>query len=128
MIMTEEEELAYLEVTPPHGEETDPIHEPMDEIQMTLNAIAGEDGITTMRLFGTINGHKLHILIDSGSTLSFIREETTKKLGCPLETAKPLLVKVANGQRLLLKDKWPNRDRGERNERIEIKKDTCPAE
>ncbi|KAK6145001.1 hypothetical protein DH2020_021821 [Rehmannia glutinosa] len=72
----------------------------MEEIQMSLNALAGEDGLTTMRLFGECGGHMLHILIDSGSTLSFLQEATTRRLGCKLSAVKPLLVKVANGQRL----------------------------
>ncbi|KAK6153045.1 hypothetical protein DH2020_012684 [Rehmannia glutinosa] len=95
MIMTEEEELSYIQ------EALNPPLNQMDEIQMSLNAISGEDGLTTMRLYGECEGHKLHILIDSGSTLSFIQEATAKRLGCKLEPAKPLLVKVANGQRMV---------------------------
>lgn len=68
---------------------------------MSLNAIAGEGGITTMRVLGEMAGHKLHILIDSGSTLSFIQEQTAKKLGCSLVDSKPLLVRVANGQKMI---------------------------
>ncbi|KAK6163435.1 hypothetical protein DH2020_000299 [Rehmannia glutinosa] len=96
-----EEELAYIHSTPDTVVDQETSVEPMDEIQMTLNAIAGEDGITTMRLYGKCGEHRLHILIDSGSTLSFIQEATAKKLGCHLQAAKPLLVKVANGQRLV---------------------------
>ncbi|KAK6132617.1 hypothetical protein DH2020_033647 [Rehmannia glutinosa] len=98
MIMTEEEELSYLQ--PTETEVETPV-ESMEEIQMSINAITGEDGITTMRLNGEVGEHKLHILIDSGSTLSFIQEDTALKLGCYLEAAKPLLVKVANGQTMV---------------------------
>ncbi|KAK6150337.1 hypothetical protein DH2020_015269 [Rehmannia glutinosa] len=101
MIMTEDEELSYLQDHTEQGPEVVIAPMPMEEVQMSLNAITGEDGITTMRLFGESNGHKLHILIDSGSTLSFIQESTAKKLGCQLEVIKPLLVKVANGQRMV---------------------------
>lgn len=73
----------------------------MEEVQMSLNALAGEDGITTMRLFGEYDNHKLHILIDSGSTLSFVQAATAKRLNCPITPVKPLLVKVANGQKLV---------------------------
>ncbi|KAK6115436.1 hypothetical protein DH2020_007705 [Rehmannia glutinosa] len=105
MIMTEDEELAYLQDTPATEAIYEPPQEQMDEIQMTLNAISGEDGLTTMRLFGQCGEHMLHILIDSGSTLSFIQEATAKRLGCKLTPAKPLLVKVANGQRLVSSQK-----------------------
>ncbi|KAK6119956.1 hypothetical protein DH2020_046304 [Rehmannia glutinosa] len=97
-----EEELAYLQETSGMEEEMG-IHSSsqMEEIQMSLNALAGEDGLTTMRLFGECGGHMLHILIDSGSTLSFLQEAIARRLGCKLSVVKPLLVKVANGQRLV---------------------------
>ncbi|KAK6136529.1 hypothetical protein DH2020_029725 [Rehmannia glutinosa] len=98
MIMTEEEELSYSCPSPEDQQELNELIQQMEEIQMTLNAISGEDGITTMRLYGECGKHKLHILIDSGSTLSFIQSATARKLGCNLEPAKPLLVKVAMGR------------------------------
>ncbi|KAH6754884.1 hypothetical protein C2S53_019592 [Perilla frutescens var. hirtella] len=54
-----------------------------------------------MRLIGAIAKHKINIMIDSGSTLSFINEATTKILGCVLENVRPLMVKVANGNRMM---------------------------
>lgn len=48
----------------------------MEEILMTINAINGSNNITTMRFTGSYERHDLHILIDSGSTLSFIGEST----------------------------------------------------
>ncbi|CAA0816707.1 Unknown protein, partial [Striga hermonthica] len=99
MTMTEEEEVNYLQSTQ-HTEEVEEMDK-IEEIQMSLNAIAGEDGLTTMRVFGDIKGHKLHILIDSGSTLSFIQASTAKSLGLPLTSVKPLMVKIANGQRMI---------------------------
>ncbi|KAK6152008.1 hypothetical protein DH2020_014643 [Rehmannia glutinosa] len=89
-------------------EEINPPIQQMDEVQMTLHAISGEGGITTMRLYGECGPHKLHILIDSWSTLSFIQEASAKKLGCHLEPTKPLLVKVANGQKMLSSKKAHN--------------------
>ncbi|KAK6123472.1 hypothetical protein DH2020_042793 [Rehmannia glutinosa] len=105
MIMTEEEELSYVHTTPDTDDTLNPPLNQMEEIQISLNAISGEDGITTMRLFGEIGATKLHILVDSGSTLSFIQAATTKKLGCKVEPAKPLLVRVANGQRMVSSQK-----------------------
>ncbi|KAK6160382.1 hypothetical protein DH2020_003763 [Rehmannia glutinosa] len=108
MIMTEDEELTYLHTSQGSNDSLNPPLDQMEEIQMSLNAIAGEDGITTMRLFGESGEHKLHILIDSGSTLRFIQEATTRKLGCHLEPAKPILVKVANGQRMVSSQRAAN--------------------
>ncbi|KAK6118017.1 hypothetical protein DH2020_048242 [Rehmannia glutinosa] len=101
MIMTEEEELSYLEDVSISEGGVGLLSAQMEEIQMSLNAIAGEDGLTTMRLYGECGKDKLHIFIDTGSTLSFVQESTAKKLGCKLNPVKPLLVKVANGQRLV---------------------------
>lgn len=103
MIMTEEEE------EPPYSENCSLNYEEkvvygahvMEELQMPLNALAGEDGVTTMRLFGEYDNHKLHILIDSGSILNFVQAATAKRLNCPITPVKPLLVKEANGQKLV---------------------------
>lgn len=83
MILSEDEELAYLQ-THTTTEGGDKIE--VEEILMTINAINGSDSITTMKFTGAYEGHKLEILIDSRSTLSFSRESTAHKLG-----------KVANG-------------------------------
>lgn len=66
----------------------------MEEIQMAFSAVTGEGCPTTMRLFGEAGKSRINILIDSGSTLSFISEATVAALGCTLELVKPLLVKV----------------------------------
>ncbi|KAK6150028.1 hypothetical protein DH2020_017553 [Rehmannia glutinosa] len=97
----QEEELSYQHTSQEEGLTAEVLEEEMEEIQMSLNVLSGEDGLTTMRLIGECGDHKLHILIDSGSTLSFIQEDTAKKLGCYLERAKPLMVKVANGQKMV---------------------------
>lgn len=54
-----------------------------------------------MRVVGEVQHHKLNILLETGSTLSFLQENTAKKLGCTLHCDTPLLVRVANGQKLL---------------------------
>ncbi|CAA0840135.1 Unknown protein, partial [Striga hermonthica] len=98
MVMTEEEEGNYLKKEEPPEEEN---LDTMEEIQMSLNSITGEVGLTTMRVCGGTGEHKLHILIDSGSTLSFIQASTAEKLQLPLKAVKPIAVRVANGQRML---------------------------
>lgn len=101
MIMSEEEEGTPndMQMVVPNQEKD--CGASMEEIQLTLNAIKGEANVTTMRLFGEFNQQRLHILIDTGSTLSFIQEATAKRLRCPLTPTDPLLVRVGNGQRLV---------------------------
>lgn len=73
----------------------------LEEIELSLNTISGENGVTTMRFFGEYGKQKLHILLDSGSYLSFLQEDMANKLGCSMEPATPQLIKVANGQRMM---------------------------
>lgn len=54
-----------------------------------------------MRFLGGYGEHKLQILIDSGSTLSFIKESTAIRLDQPIDEVSPLHIRVANGQKLL---------------------------
>lgn len=54
-----------------------------------------------MRLQGEVTQHKISILVNSGSTLSFISENTAQALSCELEAVKPLLVRVANGSKMV---------------------------
>ncbi|KAH6780602.1 hypothetical protein C2S52_011839 [Perilla frutescens var. hirtella] len=99
MIMSEEEELDFVQLMSTDEEEFSPTD--LEEVPMALNVISREGGFTTMRVYGQVGDHSLHILIDSGSTLSFIRESTARDLGCTLQPTKPLLVKVANGNRMV---------------------------
>lgn len=96
LIMTEEEENNLMTVLEESNNEAEV--KGLEEITVALSAISGEGRLTTMRVIGEVDGHHINILIDSGSTLSFISETTTKALKCKLEPVKPLLVKVANGQ------------------------------
>lgn len=54
----------------------------------------GECGLTTMRVVGEVGYHKLNILLDTGSTLSFLQEDTAKKFGCLIHSDEPLLVRL----------------------------------
>lgn len=77
MMMTDEEELAHLSSINQEEEDPNPIPH-MEEVEMSPNTIIGEDGITTMRLLGEYDKQKLHILLDSGSCLSFCRKTWQK--------------------------------------------------
>ncbi|KAH6835280.1 hypothetical protein C2S53_014623 [Perilla frutescens var. hirtella] len=104
MIMSEEEEVAYLQPLINMEEEPGP-EAHMEETQMSLHALKGNDTITTLKFNGTCNRHNLRILMETGRTLSFIKDSTTHMLGCKVETVAHLLIKVANGQRLISSSK-----------------------
>lgn len=104
--------ISYMILTDAEGDDPDEIlgmdlqlggasdHTPLEELHISLNSLEDSDGTTTMRIFGACNQQTLHILIDSGSTISFIGAGVAKRLNCKLTPAKPLLVKVANGQQM----------------------------
>lgn len=90
IMMTEEEELSYLQEV-----------ERRIEMEEAQTHAMEEGGATTMRFVVEVDGHELHILIVSGSTLSFLKEDTAKRLGCDMIHDKPLLVRLANGKKLV---------------------------
>ncbi|GJZ29099.1 retrotransposon-related protein [Tanacetum coccineum] len=70
---------------------------------ISLNAINGTNTYQTMRVYGHVRKHKLHILIDCGSTHNFLDLNIAKKLGCQLKSTCPLQVEVAGGHQLTSK-------------------------
>ncbi|XP_019246534.1 PREDICTED: uncharacterized protein LOC109226195 [Nicotiana attenuata] len=69
---------------------------------VTLNVMLGHgDSPTTIRIVGWVKGLKVSVLIDSGATHSFVDPQVAKKwAGNVQELAKPMMVRVANGQLL----------------------------
>ncbi|GJS19023.1 hypothetical protein Tco_0413495 [Tanacetum coccineum] len=59
---------------------------------ISLNALTGTTNFKTMRVFGTVGKHTIHILIDYGST---------KNIGCHIRNTCPLAVTVADGNNLV---------------------------
>ncbi|KAL4366748.1 hypothetical protein GQ457_05G033260 [Hibiscus cannabinus] len=69
------------------------------ELEISMNALTGSIGYNTLRIPGIIKGRKLSILIDSGSTHSFVTPPWAKE-GVELVQTHPLEITVANGERL----------------------------
>lgn len=72
------------------------------QIYMTLSvaALSGLPAPRTLCLSGDIQSHKISILVDSGSSHSFICSSVASKLQGVSSLQSPLSVKVANGQKL----------------------------
>lgn len=68
--------------------------------ELSLHAISGSANCSTMRVEGRANNRTLQLLIDSGSTHSFLDESVAEKLGCVTENVPPLRVLVANGSEM----------------------------
>ena len=54
-----------------------------------------------IKISGNVGKRKLLILIDSGSSHSFLDKSTTKELRCVLQSTIPLYVTVANGHKMI---------------------------
>lgn len=67
---------------------------------ISLHAMTGSLRGSTIRVEGQTGNRRLHILIDSGSTHSFLDLETARKLGCHCEPLHQLQVTVANGHNM----------------------------
>ncbi|KAL4351905.1 hypothetical protein GQ457_06G037700 [Hibiscus cannabinus] len=70
-----------------------------EELEISINALTGSVGHSTLRIQGTIKGKPLSILVDSGSTHSFINPGWAKE-GVEVISTSPLVITVANGEKL----------------------------
>jgi len=74
---------------------------------MSLNVLADNDTYNTIRIKGDCQGQNLIILINSGSTHSFINESTIKALNATTSKTTLLVVMVANGNVMLCETHSP---------------------
>ncbi|XP_071714137.1 uncharacterized protein [Rutidosis leptorrhynchoides] len=68
---------------------------------ISLNALTGTATYQTMRVMGQLNGHMVHILIDSKSTHNFLDISTAKRVGCQLKQTTPMQVAVPGGNKIM---------------------------
>lgn len=108
LAMTEEEELCLqssFQLFPEMGKEVDD----MEERLVSMNAMGSAVCRYHMKLTGECGNDLLQMLIDYGSTNNFLDKETASKIGCVLEDILPMLIKVANGQKMIQKITYPVR-------------------
>lgn len=91
-LMTEDEEAAHLAIS--NDEDT---HE---NIEISLNALAGSTGSKTIKVQGVKGKHKLQILIDTGSSHSFISEPLAYHLGCEIMETPTINVQIPDGTKM----------------------------
>ena len=71
-----------------------------DFCQLSLNALSGAEKGDAMKLRALVHNKVMLILIDSGSSHSFISSAFVDKLGLPTKYIKPQQVRLANGDTL----------------------------
>jgi CO dehydrogenase/acetyl-CoA synthase delta subunit len=64
--------------------------EALVDCTISLNAMNGDSAANTIRLHALSGDQFLLMLVDSGSTHSFISTSMVKRLGCPTEAIKPI--------------------------------------
>nr|GEX00175.1 hypothetical protein [Tanacetum cinerariifolium] len=75
--------------------------------QISLNALSGVSSFQTMRVIGLMaKGHKLDILVDSGSTHNFLDINMAKRLGCKIRSTCHLAVSMAEGKDMVIVVIW----------------------
>lgn len=81
-------------------DENNSAEEAQAEVEVSLNAVVGGEGLNTVKLPGWINKKGIVVLVDSGSTHSFVDPMIIHQLNLPTETTSTLNVTVANGEQL----------------------------
>jgi len=73
-----------------------------DEVfSLSQATMVGVQGRKTIKITGLVNSQEILILIDSGSSSSFLSEKTADTLQRALTSAPPIHVTVANDEKLL---------------------------
>lgn len=88
------------EDSPPEQDSSDSSDEEEAVFSLSHSATAGVQGKKTVKLHGIASNQELLILIDSGSSSTFISEATANKLNCTLTPAPAIHVTVASGDKL----------------------------
>jgi hypothetical protein len=68
---------------------------------ISQDALAGTEGSETIRLRATVGDQVMILLIDSGSTHTFVTKAFAERAGCMISPVSPLPVKIANGHRMI---------------------------
>ena len=88
------------------GQEEEDNLQPLGELEedngeISLHAMKGWTNNKIIKVEGKMGGSKLMVLIDSGSTHSFLDEGTGRRMKCPLVSTQPLTVTVTNGSKVM---------------------------
>jgi hypothetical protein len=69
-----------------------------EQLSLSLHAMSGSEGDNCLRLRALVGNQVMLILVDSGSSNSFINANMLECINCEVTDVAPLPVKVANGQ------------------------------
>ncbi|KAL0439602.1 UNVERIFIED_CONTAM: Retrovirus-related Pol polyprotein from transposon.6 [Sesamum latifolium] len=104
MLMSDEEVRDFDRAEQEEGSEG---KEENEEVTVSIHAMKGNVSCKTLRINGLVGDKEILILIDCGSTYCFLDEKIAETLGCELEDSTPMVVRVADGSKLLSKKVCP---------------------
>lgn len=78
----------------------DELEEEEAEATLSVHTLEGSYGVDTIRIFGVHKNRQLVILIDSGSTTSFIDKWVAQEMRLELVAISPTTVVVADGRKM----------------------------
>ncbi|CAA0806270.1 Unknown protein, partial [Striga hermonthica] len=90
-VIEEDEEEAY---------EDQPTQQVNEDLEISVNAMAGLQGPRTIRLPAKIKERPIEVLVDTGSSHNFICDRIPKDLELKATKVEPFDIRVANGERL----------------------------
>lgn len=70
------------------------------EADVSINAMSRHNSASTFRLQATVDKQSISILVDTGSTNTFLDETVAKQLQIELENAPGMMVHISNGTQL----------------------------
>ncbi|KAG8376035.1 hypothetical protein BUALT_Bualt09G0021800 [Buddleja alternifolia] len=78
------------------------------DMTISINAISGSSDLNTLRIQGLFKHSPVQILIDSGNTHCFLDEDVAIKLGFSVEYTNPMLISVADGNKIVSRTICPD--------------------
>lgn len=94
----EDDDQTNVEPEPPDGTVPSPTNSESDPLHLSFNALKGANG--ALRFQGSIQGHNIQILLDGGSSNSFLQPRIAQLLKLPVEPVTQFQVLVGNGNTL----------------------------
>nr|CAD1843447.1 unnamed protein product [Ananas comosus var. bracteatus] len=79
----------------------------VEEVGLSFNALNGENQEQTIKIQGEVGKKTLRILVDTGSTHSFLDFQVAKEVKAKVESTTPLTVTVANEHKIMSKLRSP---------------------
>lgn len=81
-------------------DDTDSLDFEKGEPCISVNALAGNQTFSTMRVKGMVQDKSLHILLDSGSTHNFLDLQAARNMNCMVEPVVAHNITVADGNQI----------------------------